>query len=97
MTPTYEKVIIYLDQNHWISLAKANTHHPQGLMFSKVLSYLKKAVADGYVVCPLSLTHYMELSYIRNFKQRSDVAEVMAQLSLFLHFATEGHFAKKQK
>jgi len=77
------KIIVYLDQNHWISLAKANTQHPQGSTFIEVLSYLKKAVADGLIVCPLSLTHYMELSYIGSFKQRSDVAEVMAELSLF--------------
>lgn len=78
-----KKIIVYLDQNHWISLAKANTQHPQGSTFIDVLFYLKKAVADGQIVCPLSLTHYMELSYIGNFKQRSDVAEVMAELSLF--------------
>jgi hypothetical protein len=74
---------IYLDQLHWISLARANTGHTKGVPYIPVLDYLRKARTEGVIICPLSGTHYMELQGNRNFRRRSDVAEVMAELSSF--------------
>jgi hypothetical protein len=74
---------IYLDQWLWVDLARANTGHVRGTSYIPVLDYLRKARAMGAIACPLSSTHYMELQGNQNFRQRSDVATVMAELSGF--------------
>ena len=73
--------VVYLDQLHWISLARANSGHIQGDKFVPVWSNLRQAVLDKKAVFPLSATHYEELQANRNFRQRSDVASVMSLLS----------------
>src|SRR5579883_1649041 len=76
-------VSIYLDQLHWIHLAQAYTGHKEGERYKKVYEYLLEQRKAGKIVCPLSLTHYMELSATGSYRQRTDVATVMAQLSVF--------------
>lgn len=76
-TPT----VVYLDQLHWISLARASTGHPLGAPYVGVLASLRQAVLDRKAVFPLSSTHYAELQGNTNFRQRTDVATVMSLLS----------------
>jgi len=76
-------VSIYLDQLHWIHLAQAHTGHKNGERYKEAYRYLLKQREAGKIVCPLSLTHYMELSATGNYRQRTDVATVMATLSGF--------------
>ena len=71
---------VYLDQLHWVSLARARTRHPQGAAFTGVLAYLRHSVLERKAVFPLSSTHYAELQG-RQYRQRTDVAEVMSLLS----------------
>lgn len=73
----------YLDHLHWVGLARANTGHKDGLQFIDTLEYLRGAVADGRVALPLSSTHYAELLQTGSYRQRTDVATVMAELSGF--------------
>lgn len=74
---------MYLDLNHWISLAKANIGHRDGARHQDALKALRRAKASGRFVFPLSATHYMEMSTIRDPRQRADVASVMEELSDF--------------
>jgi hypothetical protein len=84
-TPTdaADALRVYLDQNHWIYLAKAASGHPEGAPFEHCLELLKEAVSRGLVVVPLSATHYMELAIVMDVRQRADVANVMAEISRF--------------
>src|SRR5260370_19019775 len=78
-----QPVSIYLDQLHWIYLAQAHTNHQSGEPYKKVYRHLLEQREAGKIVCPLSLTHYMELSATGSYRQRTDVATVMASLSGF--------------
>ncbi len=81
-------VSIYLDQLHWIHLAQAHTGHKDGERYKGAYQYLLERRNAGKIVCPLSLTHYMELSATGNYRQRTDVATVMKTLSGFRTIAS---------
>jgi hypothetical protein len=68
--------------NHWIHLAQAATGHRSGRQFQPLLQVLREAA--GSVVMPLSSVHYMEMSGIKDPRQRFDVASVMEQLTGFV-------------
>ena len=72
---------VYLDQNHWISLMKAETEHPDGRRFRDVAMLLSEAVNRGFVSLPLSMTHAMELQNRANFQSRLRLASTMIRLS----------------
>ena len=74
---------VYLDLNHWIELAKALSGHRDGRKNLDILTAFEKAVADGTVVFPLSLTTYLEISKIRNHRQRRSLREVIELLSRY--------------
>jgi hypothetical protein len=73
--------LVYLDLNHWIGLAKAARGHAGGEAYRELLGLARTIVQAGSASFPLSGTHYMELSAIRDPRQRADIAEVMAELS----------------
>jgi hypothetical protein len=75
--------LVYLDLNHWISLAKAATGHRDGERHREALEVLRQAKASGRCIFPLSSTHYMEMSTIKNPRQRADVGGIMEELSEF--------------
>lgn len=75
--------IVYLDLNHWISLAKAAVGHPDGARSRPALDALRELHAAGQVLLPLSSTHYMEMIRIHSARQRFDVADVMEELAGF--------------
>lgn len=74
---------IYLDLNHWIGLAKAAVGHRDGARYAALLHACRLAVSRDDAVLPLSGVHYMELSGIRDPRQRQDIARVMMELSGF--------------
>jgi hypothetical protein len=72
---------VYLDLNHWIALAKANTGHRDGQRHRAVLETIRRA--DDRFLFPLSSVHYMEMAGIRDPRQRQDVATAMEEISGF--------------
>jgi hypothetical protein len=76
--------IVYLDLNHWIALAKANSGHPAGKAHTDVLSACLRALSDGVAVFPISDTIYFEISKLRQHRQRRDLREVIEALSRFM-------------
>ncbi len=72
---------VYLDQNHWVSLAKARVGHKDGERFADVLLLLSEAVDRGWVSLPLSMQHVMELQHRGDWQSRLDLAGTMVQLS----------------
>ncbi len=75
--------LIYLDLNHWISLAKAGSGHRHGDQFLSVLESCRQAKQRGSASFPLSAAHYMEMTKIKDPRQRNDLATVMEELSGF--------------
>ncbi len=79
--PPADVRLVYLDLNHWIQLAKANTGHRDGAGYVAALEALQ--AADPRFVFPLSSIHYMEMTRIQDPRQRLDIATVMEELSQF--------------
>ncbi|MFE3860831.1 hypothetical protein ACFXPT_10360 [Streptomyces goshikiensis] len=75
--------LVYLDLNHWISLAKAATGHRDGDRRKGALEAVRDVSSAGTALFPLSATHYMEMSGIQDPRQRADIADVMEELSGF--------------
>ena len=73
--------LIYLDLNHWINLAKADSGHPGGEPFKQSLFALRAARRERRALFPLSATHYMEVAKIKDPKQRRQIAKIMEELS----------------
>lgn len=83
LRPAYEVKLVYLDLNQWIGLAKAATGHKDGGRYLEALDAARAAKDTGTAMFPLSGTHYMELAGIGSFRQRSDIASIMEELSDF--------------
>ena len=52
---------VYLDLNHWISLAKALKGRDDGTKFKDSLEFLREASNSGKIVVALSASNYMEV------------------------------------
>src|SRR5487761_2245512 len=75
---------IYLDTNHWISLDKARVGHADGVRHRACYEALLNATVGGRVCVVLSSANYMELQLVvRAARQRTDLADVMSELSRF--------------
>ena len=71
---------VYLDLNHLVSLAKANTGHRDGLRFEPILEACADAASRG-VAFPISGVTYIEVSKIKDPRQRRGLADVITLLS----------------
>jgi hypothetical protein len=81
--PSDDVKLVYLDLNHWISLAQASTGHPNGARFVDTLKACMAAKSAGTASFVLSGTHYMELNKIKDPSQRRAIADVMEELTGF--------------
>jgi hypothetical protein len=81
--PTRPPKLVYLDLNHWVSLAKANSNHRQAAQFSDALLACLEAVRTGAALFPISASTYMETTKIRQRRHREDLRRVIEQVSGF--------------
>lgn len=79
--PEAPALVVYLDLNHWIGLAKAATAHPDGQRYRRALEALR--ASQHRLMLPLGSVHYMEMAPIASPRQRTDVATIMEELSGF--------------
>jgi hypothetical protein len=75
--------IVYLDLNHWISLAQASIGHSKGSPFTKALEVCRDARSAGTAAFVLSGTHYIEMLKIKDPAQRQALADIMEELTDF--------------
>jgi hypothetical protein len=75
--------VVYLDLNHWISLAQASVGHSKGSSFVETLEACHAARSAGTALFVLSGTHYGEMLKIKNPAQRREIANVMEELTGF--------------
>lgn len=78
---------VYLDQNKWIDLARAETGHRDGVPFVEALAILKQAVDDGRARFPLGSAHYFETGKQGDRRRRMDLASTMLRLAGQLRIA----------
>jgi hypothetical protein len=84
LQPSRPPALVYLDLNHYIYLARAaagDATVPSG--YGSLLEAARRARGDGRAIFPLSATHYVEMSGIRDPAQRTAVADIMEDLSGF--------------
>ncbi len=74
---------VYLDQNKWIDIARADHDRPGSERFTDALVFLRAAVESQQVSLPLSSAHYMETANRRHWESRRDLGVTMASLSRF--------------
>lgn len=75
--------LVYLDLNHWVSLAKAMAGHRDGSSYAEALAECLRAVDEGQAVFPISETIYFEISKLRQHRQRRDLRQVIERVSRF--------------
>ena len=76
-------LLVYMDLNHWIALAKALSGHPDGRRDRDILQRLLDAVEQGHAVFPVSLPIYVEVLKIGDYRRRSDLRKVIERLGRF--------------
>lgn len=86
--PDPPPLLVYLDLNHWIGLAKASTGHSDGAGYVDALEAARAVKESGKAIFPLSATHYMEISKILDSTRRADLASIMEELSDFATLAS---------
>jgi hypothetical protein len=74
---------VYLDLNHWIYLAQANSGLSSGARFLPSLGACRNASKSGAARFVLSGSHYLEMIKIRDPAQRRAIADVMEELTDF--------------
>ncbi|WP_067097531.1 hypothetical protein [Mycobacterium sp. 852002-40037_SCH5390672] len=88
LTVKLEPVLtVYLDQNKWIDLARAETGHPLGAPFLDALAAFKRAVDEGRAGFPLSSAHYFETGKQSKLDKRIALARTMVRLAGQLRIA----------
>jgi hypothetical protein len=81
--PARPPKLVYLDLNHWVTLAKANTGHRGGDSAKNVLAACIDSVERRAAVFPISDAIYIEIAKIGRYRQRHDLREVIERLSRF--------------
>ena len=76
--------LIYFDLNHWISLAKALSGHRDSEAHKEILAACLSAADNRTAVFPISASIYIEISKIRNYRQRCDLRAVIEQVSRYM-------------
>jgi hypothetical protein len=81
---TEDRLKVYLDLKDWVALAKARLGRPEFPHDGAAYEALRTATASGQVIVPLSATTYQELSRIVSLRQRTELANVIAEISGFV-------------
>jgi hypothetical protein len=81
--PSRPPAVVYLDQNHFVNMAKVVAGKPVAAGYADLREACRKSVNDGRAVVPLSATHLMETAAISSGRRRNDVAAMMEELSGF--------------
>jgi hypothetical protein len=81
--PSESLSVVYLDLNHWISLAQAAVGHRSGRAFARVLEACRAARKAETAMFVLSGAHYAEMVKIKDPAQRRAIADVMEDLTDF--------------
>jgi len=88
-------MIIYLDQNKWIELARIANGIDTSSRDLRVLQQFRDAVKNGCIF-PLAATHYIEFSRIKDLERRKRLGSFMWELSQGKTFAPYGNIVDRE-
>lgn len=74
-------MVIYLDQNKWIDIAKTINNPKKYCQYIDVVHIIKEKSNSGEWVFPTSLIHFIETSARADLKSRKNLASVMSLIS----------------
>ena len=78
-----DRTLVYLDLNHWISLAKAHSGHRDGVQHRIALHKCIDAVESGRIIFVLSSVSYLEIANNRDYQQRRALRDVVELLTRY--------------
>ena len=87
---------VYLDLKDWVALAKARLGRPEYPHDQTAYEMLRSMAARGQVIVPLTSTTYWEIERISSLRQRSDLADVIAEISGFVTITGRSVFVEHQ-
>ena len=82
--PVQPRKLVYLDLNHWITLAKALAGHQDGKKDTDLLDYCLRTVEEKIAIFPISLSIYVEILKIRDYKRRCDLRKAIELISRYM-------------
>lgn len=82
-----DRLKISLDLKDWVALAKARLGRPQFPQDACAYEALRAATTAGEVIVPLTAATYMEVARISSLRWRTDLANVIAEISGFVAIA----------
>ncbi|SEE27823.1 hypothetical protein SAMN04489729_6924 [Amycolatopsis lurida] len=83
-----DRLKISLDLKDWVAWAKARLGRPQFPQDARAYEALRSATVAGEVIVPLTAATYMEVARISSLRQRTDLANVIAEISGFVAIAS---------
>jgi hypothetical protein len=83
LLPRRPPKLVYLDLNHWITLAKVDSGRHDGAARRDVLDACLDAADKNIATFPIADTTYVEISKIGPHRQRRDLRNVIERLSRF--------------
>ena len=84
LMPVQPPKLVYLDLNHWITLAKALAGHPDGKKDITLLDFCLRAVEGEIAVFPISLSIYVEILKIKDYQRRCDLRKAIELISRYM-------------
>lgn len=88
-------MIVYLDQNKWIELARIVNGKDKSQPSTETLKRINAAVNAG-VIMPLSAIHYLEFASISNDDLRARLGKVMWKYSQGFTIASNSHIVRRE-
>jgi hypothetical protein len=85
---TKAKLRVYLDLNHWILLARSSRSNRRSETDAVALEQLRSCTTSGEVAVALSMSLLQEVSKIGSVRQRTDLADLMGELTGFWFLAS---------
>lgn len=82
--PVRPPKLVYLDLNHWITLAKALSGHPDGKKDTVLLDFCLKTAEEKIAIFPISLSIYVEILKIRDYQRRCDLRKAIELISRYM-------------
>ncbi len=91
-----EPIILYLDQNKWIDIARGVNDPDRYPEFYKIVELLVSKAKAEKIIVPLTFANIYETFKIKNAMQRNQLAWVQATLSHGRFFRGRHHLLKQQ-
>jgi hypothetical protein len=90
------RVKVFLDTKDWVALAKARLGRPEYPHDQAAYDMLRNSTERGEVIVPLTSTTYWEIDRVSSLRQRTDLADVIAEISGFVTITGRSIFVGHQ-